>query len=57
MTIYQLRAVPMIRVPSTWEALRETYRQALPRLAWKRVGGLTFIRVGSLSMSFCISSK
>jgi hypothetical protein len=28
-----------------------------PKFGWKKVGGLTFVRVGRLSVSFCICKK
>ncbi len=30
-------------------------RSNIPRLAYKRVGGLRFVRIGRLSFSFCIT--
>lgn len=51
MTVSQLRAVPLYAAPSVLERMR----QALPRFSVRRVGGLTFIRLGRFSMSYCIT--
>ena len=68
MTLNQLRAIPWQVQPSRLESYLlkvDQFRNwidglsasMLPRLTYKRVGGLTFIRIGRLNLSYCFTSK